>query len=114
MTVGKLLALALAVEKQYTKAITEDKGVQFPVNTLKSSFVDAWNSNSWYFISSLKAKVGLENGFEFTILLDTGTKMNVMTRKIIEDADLAIRCAPKLELVSYTNYSRLFLDLYEV
>ena len=32
--VGKLLAFALAVEKRLTKPISEDKAVQFGVNTL--------------------------------------------------------------------------------
>ena len=40
LTVSELLALALAVEKQLTKAITKDKVVQFQVNTLESSLVD--------------------------------------------------------------------------
>lgn len=37
LTVGELLASAPAVEKQLTKAITEDDAVQFRVNTLGST-----------------------------------------------------------------------------
>ena len=36
LTVGKLLASAPAVEKQLTKAISEDEAVQFRINTLES------------------------------------------------------------------------------
>ena len=36
LTVGELLASAPAVEKQLTKAISEDEAVQFRVNTLES------------------------------------------------------------------------------
>lgn len=46
LTVGELLVLTLAIEKQLTKAITEDKTVQFRVNTLESSSVDPQNSTS--------------------------------------------------------------------
>ena len=37
LIVGKLLAFAPAVKKQFTKAISEDKAVQFRVNTLSSA-----------------------------------------------------------------------------
>ncbi len=40
LTVGELLASAPTVEKQLTKAITEDEAVQFRVNTLESSIID--------------------------------------------------------------------------
>lgn len=46
-------------------------------------------------------------------LLDTGAKINVMTRKLIKDANLAMRQGCKLELVSHTNHSHLFLNLCE-
>lgn len=36
-----------------------------------------------------------------------------MTREVIEDAGLAMRRSPKLELVSHTGHSRFFLSLYE-
>lgn len=39
LTIGELLAFALAVEKQLTKAIIEDEEVQFRVNILGSSKV---------------------------------------------------------------------------
>ncbi len=41
LTIGELLASALVIEKQLTKAITEDETIQFQVNTLESSTVDA-------------------------------------------------------------------------
>ena len=36
-----------------------------------------------------------------------------MTRQIIEDAGLAMRQKPKLELVLHTNYNQFFLGLCE-
>lgn len=36
-----------------------------------------------------------------------------MTREVIEDAGLAMRHSPKLELVSHTIYSRTFLGIGE-
>ena len=113
LTVGELLASAPAVEKQLTKAITEDEAVQFRVNTLESSSVDARNSHSWYFMGSPKARVRLEDGSKVTALLDTGAEINVMTREVMEDAGLAMRRGPKLELVSHTGHSRPFLGLCE-
>ncbi len=58
LIVGELLASALAVEKQLTKAISEDEAVQFRVNTLGSAEVlEAPTPDSWYSIRSPKAKV---------------------------------------------------------
>lgn len=37
----------------------------------------------------------------------------MITRKLIEDANLAIRRDSKLKLVSHTGHSRLFLSLCE-
>lgn len=111
LTIDELLASAPVVEKQFTKAITKDKVVQFWVNTLESSSVDTRNSNLWYFMGFVKAKVRLEDGSKVKTLLDTGAKINIMTRKVIEDAGLAMWRGPKLELVSYIGHSRPFLDL---
>ena len=55
----------------------------------------------------------LEDGLKITALLDTGADINVMTWEVIEDAGLAIRRGPKLELVSHTGHSRFFLALCE-
>ena len=113
-TVGKLLVSALAVEKQLTKAISEDKAVQFRVNILDSAEVlEALTLYSWYFIGSPKANVCLEDSFKVIVLLDTGAKINVMTRKLMEDANLAMRQGLKLELVSHTDHSWPFLSLCE-
>ena len=96
LTIVKLLVLALAVEKQFIKAITKDKTIQFCVNTLKSSFGDTLNSNSWYSMSFLKAKFKLEDGFKVTSLLDTCAKINVITRKVIENVGLTMQYSSKL------------------
>lgn len=93
----ELLAFAPAVEKRLTKAITEDKAVQFQVNTLGSGeILEAKNPFSWYSMGFSKAKVRLEDGPKLMALLDTGAEINVMTRKVMEDAGLAIRQGPKL------------------
>ena len=114
LTVGELLASAPAVEKQLTKAITEDEAVQFRVNTLGSGeILEAKKPFSWYSMGSPKAKVRLEDGSKITALLDTGAEINVMTREVMEDAGLAMRQGPKLELVSHTGHSRPFLGLCE-
>ena len=62
-------------------------------------------------MGSPKAKVCLEDGSQVTVLLDTRTEINIMTKKLIEEANLTMRKRPKLELVSYTGHSWLFLRL---
>ena len=64
-------------------------------------------------MSSPKAKIRLEDGFKFTTFLDIIAEINVMTRKVIEDTGLAIWHGSKLELVSHTGHSHLFLYLCE-
>ena len=114
LTVGELLASAPAVEKQLTKAISEDEAVHFRVNTLESSEgLEARKPHLWYSMEPPKAKVRLENGSKVTALLDTGAEINVMTREVMEDAGLAMQRGLKLELVSHTGHSRLFLGLCE-
>ena len=114
LTIGELLASVPAVEKQLTKAISEDEAVQFCVNTLESSEgLEARKPRSWYSMRSPKAKVKLEDGSKVTTLLDTGAEINVITKEVMEDAGLAMRRGPKLELVSHTGHSRPFLGLCE-
>ena len=55
----------------------------------------------------------MEDGFKVIALLDTGTEINIMIRELMEEANLAMRKGPKLELVSYTGHSQLFLGLCE-
>ncbi|MCJ1343493.1 hypothetical protein MMC31_001687 [Peltigera leucophlebia] len=114
LTVGELLASAPAVEKQFTKAISEDKAIQFCVNTLESSEgLEDMEPRSWYSMGSPKAKVTLEDGSKITTLLDTSAEIHVIIRKIMEDTGLAMQRGPKLELVSHPGYSRPFLGLCE-
>lgn len=113
LTVGELLALALAIEKQLTKAITKDKAIQFWVNTLEFSFIDIQNSNLQYSIGFPKAKIRLENSFKIIAFLDTSAEINIITRKIIEGAGLAIQYGLKLELVSHINYNYFFPSSYK-
>lgn len=90
LTVDKLLTLALAIEKQLIKAITEDEAMQLLVNTLESSFADARNSYLQYSIGSLKARIRLEDESKITVLLDTYAEINIITREVIENTNLAI------------------------
>lgn len=90
LTVGELLASAPVVEKQLTRAISEDEAVQFRVNSVDTDNLIHIN-NSWYSMGSPKIKVRLEDGPRVTALLDTGAEINVMTREVIEDAGLAMR-----------------------
>ena len=62
---------------------------------------------------SPKAKVHLEDGFKVTVPLDTGAKINIITRELMEDVNLAMRRGPKLELVSHTGHNLTFLGLCE-
>ena len=55
----------------------------------------------------------MEDSSKVTALLDTGAEINVMTRKLIKDAKLAMRQGPKLVLVAYTGHSRPFLGFCE-
>lgn len=75
--------------------------------------IDAQNSHSWYFIDSLKAKVWRENDSKILAYLNTDMKINVMTRKIMKDAVLALRYSPKIELISHTDHNDFFLGFYE-
>ena len=111
MTVSELLVSAPTVEKQFTKAISEDETVKSRVNTLESNAVDAKTSHSWYSIGSSKSKVRLEDGSKVTVLLDTGVEINFMTRQVMEDEGFALRLGPKLELISHTGHSCPFLGL---
>lgn len=58
-------------------------------------------------------KVRLEDGPKVFALLDTGAEINVMTNEVMEDAGVAMRRGPRLELVSHTGHSRPFLGLCE-
>lgn len=78
-----------------------------------SEAAEAKKPYSWYSIGSPTAKVRLEDGSKIIALLDTGAEINVMTREVMQDAGLAMRRGPKLELVSHTGHSRPFLGLCE-
>lgn len=110
LTVGKLLASSLAIEKQLTKAILKDNVIQFYVNTLKSSQgLQARKLCFRYSMWSLKAKVRLKDRSKFIALLNTCAKINIMTKEIIKDVGLAMQHGLKLELLFYTSHSYPFL-----
>lgn len=79
LTVGVLLASAPTIKKQLTKTATKNEAVQFWINTLEPSIVDAQKAQSWYFMGSLKSKLRQKNGSKVIIFLDTSAKINVMT-----------------------------------
>ena len=62
-------------------------------------------------MGSPKIEVRLENGSKVMVLLNTDVKINLISRKLMEDSNLAMRWGLKLELVSYTGYSRPFWPL---
>ncbi len=111
LTVGEFLASAPAFVKQLTKTISENDAVQFGVNGSESNAVEGKKSHSRYSIRFSKAKVRRKDGSKVTALLDTGTEVNIMTREVMEDAGLAIRRGPKLELISNTCHNRPFLGI---
>ena len=63
----------------------------------------------WYSIKLSKAKICLEDRSKVITLLDISAEINVMIKKLIEDANLAMRQGFKLDLVSYTGHSWPFL-----
>ena len=89
---GGLLVYTPADEIQLIKAISEDEAFQFFVHTLGSDEVlEALTPYSLYSIGSLRAKICLEDEFKVMTLFDTSIKINIMTKKLIEDVNLAMR-----------------------
>ena len=102
------------VEKQLTKAISKNETVQFRVKILGSApALEAPISYSWYSLGSPKAKICLEDDFKIIAPLDTGAEINIIIKKLMKEANLAMRKRPKLELVSHTGQSQLFLRFCE-
>lgn len=64
-------------------------------------------------MGSPKAKVHLEDSFKVIALLDTNVEINIMTRKLMEDVNSAMRQGDKLELISHTGHNQHFLCLCE-
>lgn len=58
-----------------------------------------------------KAKIRLKNAFKVTALLDTSLEINIITRKVMEDASLPMQRGSKLGLISHTGHICLFPDL---
>lgn len=111
-TIDELLVSAPAIEKQLIKAISEDKAIQFCINTLGSvEILEAVTSYFCYSMGSPKANVYLEEGFKVIALLDTGAKINIMTKKLIKETNLAMRRGSKVELVLYTGHSQPFFGV---
>lgn len=60
---------------------------------------------------SLKAKIRQKDDLKITAFFITSAKINVMTKGVMENAELAIKEGPKLELVLHTGHNRPFLGL---
>lgn len=60
-----------------------------------------------------KAKVYLKDWSKVTTLFDIGAEINVMTRKLIKDTNLAMRRRLKLELVLHISHNHPFLGFCE-
>lgn len=58
----------------------------------------------------LKAKVCLKKSLKITAFLYNGIDINIITKKLIEKANLAMKQGSKLELVLHTGHSRPFFD----
>lgn len=58
-----------------------------------------------------KIKMDLEDSPEVLALLDIDAKINIIRKKVIQNAELAIRQGFYLKLVSYTGYNQPFLGL---
>lgn len=97
MIIGKLLASAPARKKQFTKAISKDQAIWYRVS-LVNIYNALYINNCWYFMSSSKVKIRLQDGSKVRPLWNTGARINVMTREMIEDAGLAMKKAPSLSL----------------
>lgn len=57
-----------------------------------------------------KPKVKLKNDFIIRAFFDTRAEINIMIRKVLENAGLVKRQRLKLEFILYTGYSQFFLD----
>ena len=53
----------------------------------------------------------MDKGTKLTALLDCGAEVNVMTRKVMAAAGLAMQKNPCLELVTHTGHHRPFLGV---
>ena len=60
-------------------------------------------------------KVTVVLGFQLKLkaLLDTGAEVNVMTRRVMEEAGLAMRKGPSLKLISHNGASTTFVGVCE-
>lgn len=59
----------------------------------------------------LKVKVILKDGSKITALFNTSAEINVMIKKVMKNAGLAMRQRQKQELVLYKDHNKFFLEL---
>lgn len=90
-TINKQLVSAPTVKKQLIKVITKNNAIQFRVNSLNiDNYKETLASYFCYSISSLKINMLLENAPKTLVLINTGTKINVLNKKVMENASLAM------------------------
>lgn len=91
LIIDKLLDSELVFKKQLTKAISEDKVIQSCANTLKASNdLKVRKSCTYYSMGSSKAKVRLKDKSKVNILFDTDAEINIIIRKVMGYAGLAM------------------------
>ncbi len=80
------------------------------MNSLRVAAVsEAGPESQWYTIGCPKTRFRLEDSAKVFALLDTSVKINMMKKTVMEEASLAIRSGPRLELIFHTSHSRFFL-----
>lgn len=55
-----------------------------------------------------KVNISLEDRFKVIVLLDINPKINIIIKKLIEDANLVIKQGPKFEMVLNIGHNWLF------
>ncbi len=96
-TIGELLASASGVEKQLTKALSEEEVVQFRVNSLGVAAVSETSPKcQCYTMGYPKTRVRVEKSAKVLALLDTDAEIDPMTKAVMEEAHLTMRSGPRL------------------
>ena len=108
LSIGKVIALFSNLQKLFTQAIASDKVIRFLVNLLElnPSVADSLPSepDNWYSMGCPRTLITMDGGIKLTGLPDCRTEVNVMTRKVMTAAGLAMQKGSRLELVTHTGH----------
>lgn len=117
LSIGEVVELSPDLQKLFTQAIASDKVVRFSVNPLELDTPATDSSppelEDWYSMGYPRTLVSMDGGTKLSALLDCGAEVNVMTRKVMTAAGLAMRKGPRLELVTHTGHHRPFVGVCE-